>query len=239
MISKNTKTYKKKNIVITGGASGLGRALAVQLAKEGANVLILARGQARIDELIEEHPSIHAIKGDISKKESLHGIAAEIHSRFEHVDALFNIASYLGQTPLRNLLDTECEDFEDVLQTNLLGPFRLTKLLVPTMILKNQGLVVNISSDAAISAYATWGSYSVSKAALDHMSRIFDEELKSNGVRFLSIDPGDMATPMHFAAIPDANRNNLREPEESAQLLLKLISSEDFSELNNNIRRSL
>jgi len=229
------KYWNNKNVVVTGGTSGLGRALSLQLESLGANVIIVARRQKLINELLIENSNIRAIAGDISKKETIHSIAAEIHTHFKKVDVLINGASYLGQTPLRLLLDSECEDFEDVLQTNVLGPFRLTKLLAPTMILEGKGVIVNISSDAAINAYSTWGTYSISKAAVDHMSRIFDEELKDSGVRFLSVDPGDMATPMHFAAVPDANKDDLRDPAESARLLISLIESEDYSE----VRRSL
>jgi NAD(P)-dependent dehydrogenase (short-subunit alcohol dehydrogenase family) len=227
--------YKNKNIVITGGTSGLGRALAIQLDKAGANVMVIARRQELIEKLINEHTNIVGIQGDISDKKTIHSIAAEVHTKLQEVDILFNIASYLGQSPLRSLLDTECEDFEKVLQTNVLGPFRLTKLLAPSMVLREKGIVVNISSDAAINPYSTWGSYSVSKAAVDHMSRIFNEELKDSGVHFLSVDPGDMATPMHFAAIPEANADDLRDPKESANLLAELVASEDYSE----VRRAL
>ncbi|MCB0413749.1 MAG: SDR family oxidoreductase, partial [Bdellovibrionales bacterium] len=133
-----------------------------------------------------------------------------------------------GETPLKLLIDTECEDFERVLQTNLLGPFRLTKALLPSMLLKGQGLIVNISSDAAINPYPTWGSYATSKAAIDHLSRVFNEEFKDKGIKFMSIDPGDMNTPMHFDAIPDADPNQLRDPKESAQKIITLIENEDF-----------
>jgi NAD(P)-dependent dehydrogenase (short-subunit alcohol dehydrogenase family) len=227
--------WKNKNIVITGGTSGLGKALSLKLSQAGANIVVVARRNNLIDELIKEDSKISAIKGDISKKDTIHSIAAEINTQFSKIDILFNIASYLGESPLKYLIDTECEDFEEVLQTNLLGPFRLTKLLAPSMILNEKGLIVNISSDAAVNAYPKWGSYSISKAAVDHMSRIFDEELKDNGVRFLSIDPGDMATPMHFKAVPDANKDELRDPSYSASLLIDLVESEEFK----SVRRSL
>ena len=189
---------------------------------------VVARGAQGLKALSKEFPNIVVIRGDISQKAQIHPLAAEIHSRLGDVDVLFNVASYLGQTPLRLLVDSECEDFEEVLQTNLLGPFRLTKVLLPSMLLKESGVVVNISSDAAVNAYPTWGSYSVSKAAVDHLSRIFDVELQSQGVRFLSIDPGDMNTPMHFAAVPDANPKELRDPIDSAQKIIELIDAQDF-----------
>ena len=142
------------------------------------------------------------------------------------MDTLFNNASYLGETPLKLLLDTECEDLEAVLTTNLVGPFRLTKTILPSMILQNSGTIVNISSDAALSAYPNWGGYSVSKAALDHLTRIWSTELEDQGIRFLAIDPGDMYTPMHTDAIPDANPDDLLNPTDVAQQLLAFLETE-------------
>ncbi len=227
--------FKNKNVVVTGGTSGLGLALAVQLNELGSRVAVLARNDNNIQKLIERYSKIIGIQGDVSKKENIYPLVGEIQSRLGDVEILFNVASYLGQTPLRFLIDTECEDFELALQTNLLGPFRLTKALLPSMLLKGQGVVVNISSDASINPYPKWGGYAVSKAGVDHMSRIFDEELKDQGVRFLSLDPGDMKTPMHFAAIPDANPDHLRDPADSAHKILQLISSKDFTQ----VRRAL
>lgn len=229
------KDFKNKNVVVTGGTSGLGLALATQLTELGSHVAVLARNRDKIENLTEQYPKIIGIQGDVSKKEEIYPLAGEIQARLGDVDILLNVASYLGQTPLRLLVDTECEDFELALQTNLLGPFRLTKALLPSMLLRGQGLVINISSDAAINAYAKWGGYAVSKAAVDHMTRIFDEELKNQGVRFLALDPGDMKTPMHFAAIPDANPENLRDPADSAHKIIQLISNQDFSQ----VRRTL
>ena len=96
--------------------------------------------------------------------------------------------------PLRLLLDTECEDLERALAVNLVGPFRLTKALAGPMVLRGRGLVVHVSSDAAVEAYPRWGAYGVSKAALDHLGRIWAAELAGTGVRVLTVDPGEMDT---------------------------------------------
>ena len=227
--------FQNKNIVITGGTSGLGRALAERFLKLGARVAIIARTQQTLDLMVSENPWLIAIQGDIANKKEINPIAGELNARLGEVDILMNVASYLGQTPLRLLADTECEDFEKVLQTNLLGAFRLTKALLSSMLLRGSGTVVSISSDAAVNAYATWGAYSVSKAASDHMARIFNAELEDQGIRFLAVDPGDMETPMHAAAIPDADRSKLRKPEESAMKIIELL-------LNQNdavVRRSV
>ena len=102
------------------------------------------------------------------------------------LDVLVNNASSLGPVPLAPLADTECEDFEHALATNVLGPFRLTKALLGSLAASaREGgapLVVNISSDAAMTAYAGWGAYGASKAALHHLSRIWNEELAAKGI---------------------------------------------------------
>ena len=110
--------------------------------------------------------------------------------------------STLGPTPLRLLLDTECEDLAGVLETNLVGPFRLTKVLAGAMAIRGAGTIVHISSDAAVEPYPRWGAYGISKAAQDHLSRILAAELDGTGVRILAVDPGEVDTVMHAAAMP-------------------------------------
>ena len=115
-----------------------------------------------------------------------------------------------GRRRLHLLGDTDCEDLERALATNLLGPFRLTKAVLGALAASARegrgAVVLNVSSDAAINAYPRWGAYGASKAALRHLSAIWDAELAADGVRFLSLDPGDMDTPLHAAAVPDADR---------------------------------
>jgi NAD(P)-dependent dehydrogenase (short-subunit alcohol dehydrogenase family) len=209
--------WQGKRILVTGGTSGLGKALTEELLARGARVAVVARHAAPLPE------GAALITADVSRKEDIHRITGEALARLGGLDVLINNASELGPTPLRLLLDTECEDLSHVLETNLVGPFRLTKALVPSFLLKGEGTVVNISSDAAVSAYPAWGAYSVSKAALDHLTRIWSAELEGRGVRFLAVDPGDMDTPMHAAAVPDADRAKLRRPRESARRILALI----------------
>lgn len=213
-----------KQVVIVGGSSGLGRALALQLQALGAKVAVIARGATALEQLQQQAPALIPVTGDISDKHQIYPLAGTLHAHFDRIDYLFNVASTLGPTPMPLLLDTACEDLEQVLATNLIGPFRLIKALLPTMLLHQQGTVVNISSDAAVSAYPNWGAYGVSKAALDHLSRIFAEELREQGIRFWAIDPGDMRTPMHFAAVPDADPEALKDPALAAAQLLQFLS---------------
>jgi NAD(P)-dependent dehydrogenase (short-subunit alcohol dehydrogenase family) len=127
------------------------------------------------------------------------------------------------------LSDTECEDFERAFATNVIGPFRLTKALMGALAASARegrgAVVLNISSDAANNPYPGWGAYGASKAALQHLSRIWNEEHAADGVHFLSLDPGDMDTPMHAAAIPDADPATLKRPELAAKELADAIAA--------------
>jgi NAD(P)-dependent dehydrogenase (short-subunit alcohol dehydrogenase family) len=141
---------------------------------------------------------------------------------------LVNNASDLGPAPLALLGDTECEELERALATNLVGPFRLTKAVLGALAASARegrgAVVLNVSSDAAVNAYPTWGAYGASKAALHHMTRVWDEELREQGVRFLSLDPGDMDTALHALAVPDADPSSLKRPEIAAAELIDAIA---------------
>jgi NAD(P)-dependent dehydrogenase (short-subunit alcohol dehydrogenase family) len=222
---------KGRGVLITGGSKGLGAALAGELARAGARVAIVARGEGELRRAAERIRGAgfeaHAVRGDVSDKRAAHSIAGAAAALVGPIDVLVHAASTLGPTPLRLLLDTECEDLEQVLQTNLVGPFRLTKIVAGSMALRGSGVVVHVSSDAAVAAYPRWGAYSVSKAAQDHLNRIWAAELMTTGVRFLSVDPGEMDTEMHAAAMPDADRRTLARPEEVAARIARLIADSD------------
>jgi NAD(P)-dependent dehydrogenase (short-subunit alcohol dehydrogenase family) len=213
------------NALITGGGRGLGRALAEHLAAAGARVVVVARSAdelaATVQAIRAAAGTAHAIVADVGDKRAIHRIAGEAAELIGPIDLLINAASDLGPTPLRPLDDTECEDLERVLQVNLLGPFRLTKAVLGRMDLRRRGVVVNISSDAAVEAYPSWGAYGVSKAALDHLTRIWAAEVPN--VRLLAVDPGDMNTRMHHDAVPDANPDDLADPADVAARIVEMI----------------
>jgi NAD(P)-dependent dehydrogenase (short-subunit alcohol dehydrogenase family) len=235
-------------IAITGGTSGLGLALVGELTRRGARVAFVARTRERVDEVARAHPNAYGIVGDVASKEDIYPIALQILGGLGGLDVLVNNASSLGPVPLAPLADTACEDLELALATNVLGPFRLTKALLGALAAsareglprrlvhrslgeggsagsaKAGSVVVNISSDAAINAYPQWGAYGASKAALHHLTRIWDEELAPQGVHFLSLDPGDMDTPLHALAVPDADPSTLKRPEAAAREIADAIA---------------
>lgn len=222
-------------IAVTGGTSGLGLAFVREWHRRGASVAFVARTGSDVERIAAEIPGTAGIVGDVSKKEQIHPIALQILGRLGGLDVLVNGASTLGPVPLARLADTRCEDVEAALATNLLGPFRLTKALLGALLASaaegRGGLVLNISSDAAVSAYPQWGAYGASKAALHHLSAIWSAELAEEGVSVLSLDPGDMDTPLHHLAVPDADASSLLRPEASARELTRAIVAE-LGELN-------
>ena len=222
---------KGKSVIITGGSRGLGRALGELLAEEGAKVILVARHKRDLDLVVEGIRSrggiAFGVTADVGDKASIYPIVGQATALIGPVDILINNASVLGPVPLRLLPDTDCEDFEDVLQVNTLGPFRLMKAVLGSMVLRETGVILNISSDAAIEPYPTWGAYGASKAALDHLTRIAAAELSSTSVRVLSIDPGEMDTRMHADAIPDADRTELASPEFVASRITAMLKGLD------------
>jgi len=220
---------RKASALVTGGSRGLGAALGRELAGRGARVVLVARPSADLDRTVREirqaGGEAHALPADVGDKEAVYPIAGAAAALVGPIDILVNNASTLGPTPLPLLLDTACEDLERVLAVNLVGPFRLTRIVAGSMALRGRGLVLDITSDASIAAYARWGAYGASKAALDHLGRIWAEELKDSGVRVLTVDPGEMDTAMHAEAIPDADRASLAAPRAVAAHLADIVAA--------------
>ena len=178
---------KEFRVAVTGGTSGLGLALVRSLVARGARVAFVAR-TARAVEQIANETGAYGIVGDIGRKADTHPIALQVMGNLGGLDALINNASALGPTPLALLADTESDS------VNLLGPFRLTKALFGALAASARNgrgaVVINISSDAAVNPYSGWGAYAASKAALRHLTAIWAEEVKADGISFLSLDPG-------------------------------------------------
>lgn len=214
-----------KGVLITGGSKGLGAALAEELGRRGARVVVVARGDAEpvVARIRGAGGVAHIIAADVGNKDDVYAIAGAAAALVGDIDVLVNNASTLGPVPMPLLSDLACEDLERVLAVNVVGPFRLTKALVGPMLLRGRGLVVSISSDAAVAAYPRWGAYGASKAMFDHLTRIWTAELEGSGVRLVSVDPGEMDTDMHAAAMPDAERATLQRPADVAVRIANLI----------------
>lgn len=208
-------------VLITGASKGLGRAFAHELARLGHPLILNARGAEELREVEHElspFTKVVAIAGDVS--EIAEEIAARGIQEFGRVDVLINNASEIGPSPMPPLELYPWDALLRVFKINAVAPFHLIQLLLPGMRSRGHGTIVNISSDAAVNAYAGWGGYGGSKAALQHMSRILEKELDGSGVRVLVIDPGDMNTEMHRLAEPGVDLSHLPDPSSVAPRIL-------------------
>jgi len=222
-----------KNVLITGASQGLGRAMALRFAGEGAAALsLVARHADKLnavrDEVLKIAPKIDivAIEADVSKPRDIERIVATTLAQFKGVlDVLVNNASTIGPSPMPFLLDYPAEDFREVLDTNLIGPFLLIKNALPAMI-ERDASIINVTSDAGQVGYPGWGAYGISKFGLEGMSQTWASELEETGVRVNWVDPGSMNTAMHRAAEPEEDPSEWANPAEVTDVFVFLASDE-------------
>ena len=229
-----------KSILITGASQGLGREMALRFAREGAAGLsLVARHADKLnavrDEIRKTGPSrtggsdkidIVAIEADVSKPRDIERIVATTLAQFKgRLDVLVNNASTIGPSPMPSLLDYPAEDFRNVLDTNLIGPFLLIKNSLPAMI-ERGGSIINVTSDAGQVGYPGWGAYGISKFGLEGMSQTWASELEEAGVRVNWVDPGNMNTAMHRAAEPEEDPARWSDPVDATDVFVFLASDE-------------
>jgi NAD(P)-dependent dehydrogenase (short-subunit alcohol dehydrogenase family) len=207
--------------VITGTSRGLGLAVAQELGRQGWSLVLDARNAADLDAAattLTGGPH-RAIAGDVTNE--WHRVAlAEAAYDLGGADALVNNASTLGASPLPSFADLDAETYAAILDVNVVAPMSLVRELLPQLRARG-GRVVNISSDAAVEPYETWGGYGSSKAALDHATRILAAEEPS--LRVHSLDPGDMRTDMHQAAFPGEDISDRPLPVTVVPAVLRLL----------------
>jgi len=210
--------------LITGASAGLGEAFATALAARGWQLVITARGADRLRRVAANLPgaaSVRAIAGDVADPGHRAEVVAEI-TRGGTLDLLVNNASTLGPTPLRPLALLAPTELSVVLAINAIAPFAVTVALLPALTAAG-GIVIDISSDAAVEHYPDWGVYGASKAALDHLTLTLGVE--NLDIACYAVDPGDMRTDMQQAAFPGEDISDRRLPGEVVPALLDLIGA--------------
>lgn len=207
--------------------------MALRFAREdAAGLSLVARHPDKLnavrDEVRKLAPKIDilTIEADVSKRRDIERIVATALAEFKgKLDVLVNNASTIGPSPMPYLLDYPVEDFREVLDTNLIGPFLLIKNALPAMI-EHGGSIVNVTSDAGQVGYPGWGAYGISKFGLEGMSQTWASELQESGVRVNWVDPGNMNTAMHRAAEPEEDPSEWANPADVTDVFVFLASDE-------------
>jgi NAD(P)-dependent dehydrogenase (short-subunit alcohol dehydrogenase family) len=215
-----------KVAMITGASQGLGKALALAYAKEGASIVINARSEESIRPVAEEAESmgaeVLALAADVSKSADVERLVSAATQRFGRIDVLVNNAGILG--PRVPILDYPEDEWRRVIDANLTGPFLVSKAVIEHM--PEGGSIVNVVSGVSVEGRAEWGAYSVSKFGVEGLTQILAAELKERGIRVNAVDPGGMRTEMRAAAYPEEDPGERITPEENTDVFLYLASDE-------------
>ncbi|WP_078392278.1 SDR family NAD(P)-dependent oxidoreductase [Shouchella patagoniensis] len=199
---------KKKVMMIIGATKGLGRALAWHYAKKGYDLAITARTDSDLTALKRELEKtgnhVVALAGDMSNSDDVERFVGVVFSIYRKVDVLINNASIFGPGP-ELLLDYPNEVFKEVLLTNTLIPYLVTKQVLPGMLMEGEGIVITLTSEAGQTGFSGWGAYGISKFAVEGLVQTWANECADTGVRFHLVDPGEMDTEMHNLAVPDCD----------------------------------
>jgi NAD(P)-dependent dehydrogenase (short-subunit alcohol dehydrogenase family) len=210
--------------VITGASQGLGRALAHELAAHGWALVLDARHERALRDAVRDlpggpHPAIAGDVADPGHRRDLVEVAAELGG----AAALVNNASTLGASPLPRLADLDAETYLRLLEVNLVAPVALAAALLPQL-RGHRGVVVNVTSDASVEPYESWGGYGSSKAGLDHATRVLAAE--EPALRVYAVDPGDMRTQLHQDAFPGEDISDRPDPAVAVPGLVRLLDGQ-------------
>lgn len=211
-----------RTAVITGASRGLGRALAREFARQGWNLLLDARNQAPLEVVREELQTLTHVQtliGDVADASHRQELAQAAQT-LGGIDVLINNASILGPSPQPPLLKYPLDILEQVYRTNVIAPLAIMQVLYPY--LKPGANIINITSDAGVEAYAGWGGYGSSKAALEHLSHILATEAPELHIYW--VDPGDMFTQLQQEAFPEEDVSDRPSPEVSVPGLFALLT---------------
>ncbi|TGN26411.1 MULTISPECIES: 3-ketoacyl-ACP reductase [Empedobacter] len=217
---------KGKNALVTGGSRGLGKATALALAKEGVNVAITGRNKKALEETVEEIKSF-GVKADysifnVAEKVEVKMQLERLIESFGAFDILINNA---GIAAFGSFLEMPENDWEEIVRTNLFGPYYVSKAVIPSMVDLGSGDIINVSSTAGLKGNAVTSAYSASKAGLIGLSESLMFELRKKNIRVTTLTPSTIASEMSkdVLKITDGNPEKVLQPEDFAQLIVDLL----------------
>jgi len=213
---------KNKNALITGAGKGIGKAIAIALAKEGVNVILVSRTQTDIDQLADETSNLGvkslALAADVSDINSINSAVEKAFSKFKTIDILINSA---GIASFGKFMELEPATWEKIIQVNLMGTYYTTRAVIPNMIERQTGDIINISSTAGLNGNALTSAYSASKFAVLGLTDSLMQEMRKHNIRVSALTPSTVATDMAIDLnLTDGNPEKVMQSEDIAELLI-------------------
>lgn len=215
-----------KTVLVTGGTNGIGRAVVDKFLSEGWNVATCGRNAGIIEGMTSKYDmdSFMGIAADLRLDNHVSALFEEMAKRFGGLDVCILNAGTLGPAPLPPVSKTDLMDLRKTFEMNVFANFNVMKRAIE--LLKSPGMIVHLTSDAAVQPYPGWGAYGSSKAAMRQLVEILREESNGTPLKVLNFDPGDVDTDMHSLAVPDADRSELRQREDVADELFNIVRKE-------------
>nr|WP_198999834.1 3-ketoacyl-ACP reductase [Flavobacterium sp. ASV13] len=213
---------KNKNALITGAGKGIGKAVAIALAKEGVNLILVSRTKSDIDQLAEETAKLGvktlALSADVSDINSINSAVEKAIAEFKSIDILINSA---GIASFGKFLELEPEAWERIIQVNLMGTYYTTRAVIPNMIERQTGDIINISSTAGLNGNALTSAYSASKFAVLGLTDSLMQEMRKHNIRVTALTPSTVATDMaKDLNLTDGNPEKVMQSEDMADLII-------------------
>jgi NAD(P)-dependent dehydrogenase (short-subunit alcohol dehydrogenase family) len=219
-----------KVALVTGGSKGLGRAISVAYAREGAAVVSCARNPVNLHQVERELSAITSyyllLPADVTSPDQVRRLVDESLARFQRIDILVNNASVLG--PRVEVAEYPEEAWRTTVEVNLFGAYLVSKRVSQVMMNQRSGSIISVTSSVGRRGRAQWGAYAVSKFGLEGLTQVLADELKPYNIRVNSVNPGAMATEMRHAAYPEEDQSKLKKPEETTDVYLYLASDESI-----------
>ncbi|MBG8555297.1 3-ketoacyl-ACP reductase [Hymenobacter guriensis] len=216
------ESIKGKVALVTGAGKGIGRAVAIALAQEGAHVALLARTESQLQEVAAE---IRALGGktalaaaDVADRAAVEAAVQQLSAELGPIDILINNA---GIGTFAKFLDMEPTEWEHIIQVNLLGTYYVTRAVLPGMIERQRGDIINISSTAGQRGAATTSAYSASKFGVLGLTESLMQEVRKHNIRVSALTPSTIATPLALEnKLTDGNPEKVAQPEDLAELIV-------------------
>jgi 3-oxoacyl-[acyl-carrier protein] reductase len=217
--------------IVTGSGRGIGRETAILLAEHGVNIVVCSRTQGEIDETVEAirmiHPGVLGVKCDVSVSSQVDNLVRKAVAKFGGVDILVNNA---GIFTVKKLADTTEKEWDEILAVNLKGAFLCCKVVLPYMLAKNSGTIVNVSSGAGKAGFDSLSAYCASKFGMMGLTESLAWEVAGHHIRVMAICPGEVATKMQESD-PEYYKENIDrmlKPEEVAEKIVDMIFDEKY-----------